>query len=156
MPNPHTFTGDPILLVGFSVYLLMGNWSNKNGKIEDLQAKVENLEKENQQLRTENGQLQMSQKPKPEDERKAFSISIIKNGKKVNEVECGKTYEIFLEGEGADTLKGKFYGSAFELSASGHLGHLMPKRKNAGNTCTISYVYNGNTLATKSVKIKKD
>lgn len=145
-----------ILLVGFSVYLLMGNWSNKNGKIEDLQAKVENLEKENQQLRTENGQLQMSQKTKPEDERKAFSISIIKNGKKVNEVECGKTYEIFLEGEGADTLKGKFYGSAFELSASGHLGHLMPKRKNAGNTCTISYVYNGNTLATKSVKIKKD
>lgn len=56
----------------------MGNWSNKNGKIEDLQAKVENLEKENQLLRTENGQLQMSQKPNPEDERKAFSISIIK------------------------------------------------------------------------------
>ena len=104
-------------------------------------------------MQTENGQLQMSLNSMTEDGRKALIISIIKNGKEVEEVECGKPYVISLAGEGAGTLKGKFKGSAFEIDAS---GHLRPKRKNAGNTCTISYVYNGNTLATKSVKIKKD
>ena len=142
-----------ILLVGFSVYLLMGNWSNKNGKIEDLQAKVENLEKENQQLRTENGQLQTLQNSMTEGGRKALTISIIKNGKEVEEVECEKSYVISLAGEGADILKGKFKGSAFKIDAS---GHLKPKREYAGKTRSICYVYNGDTLATKSIKIKKD
>lgn len=142
-----------ILLVGFSVYLQMGNLSNKNGKIEDLQAKVENLEKENQQLQTENGQLQMSLNSMTEDGRKALIISIIKNGKEVEEVECGKPYVISLAGEGAGTLKGKFKGSAFKIDAS---GHLMPKCEYAGKVCSICYVYNGDTLATKSIKIKKD
>ena len=104
-------------------------------------------------MQTVNRQLKISRISKPVDGLKALTISIRKNGKEVDEVECEKTYKISIVGEGADTLKGKFKGSAFEIDAS---GHLRPKRKNAGNTCTISYVYNGNTLATKSVKIKKD
>lgn len=68
----------------------MGNWGNKNGKIEDLQEKVERLEKENQQLQTENGQLKISQISNTEDGLKALTISIRKNGKEVDEVECGK------------------------------------------------------------------
>lgn len=142
-----------ILLVGFLVYLLMGNWGNKNGKIEDLQEKVERLEKENQQLQTENGQLKISQISNTEDGLKALTISIRKNGKEVDEVECGKTYVISIVGEDTDTLKGKFEGSAFNIDAS---RHLMPNRKYAGKTCIIRYVHNGHMLAQKSIKIKKD
>lgn len=104
-------------------------------------------------MQTENRQLKISQKSKLVDGLKALTISIRKNGKEVDEVECGKTYVISIVGEVTETLKGKFKGSAFEIGAS---GHLIPKRKNAGETCTIRYVYNGHTLAEKSIKIEKD
>ena len=142
-----------ILLVGFLVYLLMGNWGNKNGKIEGLQEKVERLEKENQQLQTENAQLKMSRISKPVDGPKDLIISIMMNGKEVDEVECGKTYVISIVGENADSLKGKFEGSAFKIDAS---RHLRPNHKYAGETCISRYVHNGHMLAQKSIKIKKD
>lgn len=142
-----------ILLVGFLIYLLMGKWDNKKDKIEDLQEKVEKLETENQRSRTENGKLQNSQKPNGENNQKVFTISIKENGKEVEEVECGHTYVVSLEGKGAETLQGRFISSAFEMP---NFNHLMPKRDSVGKTCTIRYVCKGDTLATKSIKIEKD
>ena len=142
-----------ILLVGFLIYLLMGKWDNKKDKIEDLQEKVEKLETENQRSRTENGKLQNSQKPNGENNQKVFTISIKENGKEVEEVECGHTYVVSLEGKGAETLQGRFISSAFEMP---NFNHLMPKRDSVGKTCTIRYVYKGDTMATKSIKIEKD
>lgn len=142
-----------ILLVGFLIYLLMGKWDNKKDKIEDLQEKIEKLETENQRSRTENGKLQNSQKPNGENNQKVFTISIKENGKEVEEVECGHTYVVSLEGKGAETLQGRFISSAFEMP---NFNHLMPKRDSVGKTCTIRYVCKGDTLATKSIKIEKD
>lgn len=104
-------------------------------------------------MQTENRQLKISLKSKPVDGLKALTISIRKNGKEVDEVECGKTYVISIVGEDTDALKGKFEGPAFKIDAS---RHLMPNRKYAGQTCIIHYVYNGHMLAKKSIKIKKD
>ncbi len=126
-----------ILLVGFLIYLLMGKWDNKKDKIEDLQEKVEKLETENQRSRTENGKLQDSQKPNGKNNQKVFTISIKENGKEVEEVECGHTYVVSLEGKGAETLQGRFISPAFEMPT---LNHLMPKRDSVGKTCTIRYV----------------
>lgn len=128
----------------------MGKWDNKKDKTEGLQAKVESLEKENEQLRTENEQLQNANN---EGGSAAYTISIKEKGKEVKEVECGEKYVITLVGEGTDTLKGKFEGAAFNITAP---NHLMAKRDSADKTCTIRYVYKGKTLATKSVLIKKD
>ena len=75
------------------------------------------------------------------------------SAKEVDEVECGKTYVISVVGEDTDALEGKFEGRAFKIDAS---RHLMPNRKYAGKTRSICYVYNGDTLATKSIKIKQD
>ncbi len=142
-----------ILLIVFLAYILMSKWDNKKDKIEDLETKVESLEKENQQLQTENTQLQKTMNANKEGRSKTFTISIKKEGKEVKEVECGNTYVISLVGKGVDALKGDFQSSAFTIDAS---GHLMAKRDSAGKTGTIRYVYKGNTLATKSIKIEKD
>lgn len=80
-------------------------------------------------------------------------ISVKENGKEVEEVECGHTYVVSLTGEDVDTLKGEFNGPAFYVQDS---DHLMAKRDSAGKTCIIRYVYKGKTIATKSIKIKKD
>ncbi len=139
-----------ILLIALSIYLLMGKRGNKESESESLQKKNELLEKENKRLEN-------THEAAITNDTKDLAISIKeegKEGKDVNKVECGHIYVVSLVGNGSDTLQGaKFESAAFEIQAQ---NHIMPKRDSVGKTCTIRYVYNGKTMAKKSVKIEKD
>lgn len=141
-----------ILLIGLLINLLMGK--NRKRKIEALQAEVVLLERKNEQMHEQNERLCKKLDSYNEDKKSNICfISVKENGKEVEEVECGHTYVVSLTGEDVDTLKGEFNGPAFYVQDS---DHLMAKRDSAGKTCIIRYVYKGKTIATKSIKIKKD
>ncbi len=165
LPKPLTIGNKPlvivslavffvILLIALLIYLQMGKWGNKESEIESLQKKIELLEKENKRLEKENKRSENTLKTATTKASKALVISIKEEGKEVNKVECGHIYVVSLVGNGSDTLQGaKFESAAFETQAQ---NHIMPKRDSVGKTCTIRYVYNGKTMAKKSVKIEKD
>lgn len=141
-----------ILLIAVLVYLLMGNFGEKEDRVKELQERVERLTDENNRLQQQANRMHTST---PTNLTKGFTISIIHDGKEKNEVDGGDVCIFSLKGNGADDIraKGKWTCPAFRECEK---DKYMAIRDSAGKTYKIAFVVDGKEITSKNVKIKKD